>query len=57
MSSAICVHFSVDENRDYQTYPIARLNRNGRGCWEIDSSFISPLLTFSSSPMLMAQSK
>ncbi|MGL9721865.1 type VI secretion system baseplate subunit TssK [Symbiopectobacterium sp.] len=56
-SSAICVRFSVDENRDYQTYPIARLNRNGQGRWEIDSSFIPPLLTFSSSPMLMAQSK
>lgn len=57
VSSAICVRFSVDENRGYQTYPIARLNRNGQGRWEIDSSFIPPLLTFSSSPMLMAQSK
>lgn len=57
VSSAICVRFSVDENRDYQTYPIARLNRNGQGRWEIDSSFIPLLLTFSSSQMLMGQSK
>lgn len=56
-SAAICVRFSVDENHDYQTYPIARLNRNGQGRWEIDASFIPPLLTFSSSPMLVAQSK
>lgn len=56
-SSAICVRFSVDENRDYHTYPIARLNRNGQGRWEIDTSFIPPLLTFSASPMLVAQSK
>lgn len=55
--SAICVRFNVDENHDYQTYPIARLNRNAQGRWEIDSSFIPPLLTFSSSPMLVAQSK
>lgn len=57
VSFAICVRFSVDENRGYQTYPIARLNRNGQGRWEIDSSFIPPLLTFSSSQMLMSQSK
>ncbi|MBT9428370.1 type VI secretion system baseplate subunit TssK [Candidatus Symbiopectobacterium endolongispinus] len=55
VSSAICVRFSVDENRGYQTYPIARLNRNGQGQWEIDPSFIPSLLTFSSSPMLMVQ--
>lgn len=57
VGSAICVRFSVDENRGYQTYPIARLNRNAQGRWEIDSSFIPPLLTFSASPMLVAHSK
>ncbi|MCW2475912.1 type VI secretion system baseplate subunit TssK [Candidatus Symbiopectobacterium sp. NZEC151] len=56
-SRAIRVRFSVDENRGYQTYPIARLNRNAQGRWEIDPSFIPPLLTFSASPMLVALSK
>ncbi|MFT8210762.1 MAG: hypothetical protein ACMZI0_09705 [Symbiopectobacterium sp.] len=33
------------------------MNRNAQGRWEIDPSFIPPLLAFSAAPMLVAQTE
>lgn len=56
-STMIGLRFSIDENRGYKTHRIARLNRNAQGFWEIDPSFIPPLLAFSAAPMLVAQAE
>ncbi len=56
-STTIGLRFSIDENRGYKTHRIARLNRNAQGLWEIDPSFIPPLLAFSAAPMLVAQAE
>lgn len=57
VSASMGLRFSIDENSGYQTYPIARLNRNAQGYWEIDSSFIPPLRVFSAAPVLVAQAE
>lgn len=51
---SLTLRFSIDNNDEYLTYPIARLVRNGQ-LWLIDDKFIPPLLSFSAHPALIEQ--
>lgn len=50
---ALSLRFAHDENSDYITCPVARLNRNSQGVWELDSNFIPPMLAYSASQTLL----
>lgn len=50
---ALRLRFAHDENSDYLTCPVARLRRNGQGIWELDTSFMPPMLAYSASPALL----
>ncbi|MFF7064543.1 type VI secretion system baseplate subunit TssK [Pseudomonas sp. NPDC008258] len=44
-----------DDNADYLTCPVARLVRDAQGGWELDSTYIPPLLSFAAHPGLLVQ--
>lgn len=51
----LTLRFAHQNNSDYLTCPVARLQQDTQGGWRIDEAFLPPLLTLQSSRWLMAQ--
>lgn len=52
---ALSLRFDIDNNDEYFTCPLVRLQRDGQNGWQIDNQFIPPLLAFGGSELLQDQ--
>ncbi|KOC87280.1 type VI secretion system baseplate subunit TssK [Winslowiella iniecta] len=52
---ALSLRFDCDNNDEYLTCPLLRLQRDGQGGWLPDGQYIPPLLTFGANPLLVDQ--
>lgn len=52
---ALTLRLADDENADYLTCPLARLQRDGQGAWHLDPDYVPPLLSFAAHPGLLTQ--
>ncbi|MFP7607251.1 type VI secretion system baseplate subunit TssK [Serratia quinivorans] len=55
MQPELTLRFAHQNNGDYLTCPVARLQQDLQGVWRIDDSFLPPLLTVQSSRWLATQ--
>jgi type VI secretion system protein ImpJ len=55
MQPELTLRFAHQNNSDYLTCPVARLQQDSAGIWTLDESFLPPLLTVQSSRWLMTQ--
>jgi type VI secretion system protein ImpJ len=55
LEHVLSLRFGHDENGDYLTCPIARLQRDGQEGWSLDAAYVPPLLSFSAHPGLLTQ--
>ncbi|MGE8328743.1 type VI secretion system baseplate subunit TssK [Pseudomonas urmiensis] len=55
LEHALSLRLDDDDNADYLTCPVTRLVRDGRGGWEIDETYIPPLLRFDAHAGLLLQ--
>ena len=55
MQPEISFRFARQNNSDYLTCPVARLQQDSQGIWTLDESFIPPVLTIQSSRWLLVQ--
>ena len=55
LEHALTLRLLDDDNADYLTCPVARLVRDAQGDWEVDSTYIPPLLSFAAHAGLLAQ--
>ncbi|MDD2109454.1 MULTISPECIES: type VI secretion system baseplate subunit TssK [Pseudomonas] len=55
LEHALSLRLDEDDNSDYLTCPVARLVRAGADGWEIDDSYIPPLLSFDAHAGLLLQ--
>ena len=51
----LSLRFAHQNNSDYLTCPVARLQQDSQGVWTLDDSFLPPLLSVRSSRWLMKQ--
>lgn len=51
----LTLRLETDDNADYLTCPLARLQRDEQGVWSLDNSFMPPLLSISAHPGLLRQ--
>ncbi|HID4132197.1 TPA: type VI secretion system baseplate subunit TssK [Pluralibacter gergoviae] len=51
----LSLRFSHQDNSDYLTCPVARLQQDSQGAWRLDETFLPPLLCIDGSPWLLAQ--
>ncbi|WP_226503037.1 type VI secretion system baseplate subunit TssK [Pseudomonas sp. MWU16-30317] len=52
---ALTLRMADDDNADYLTCPLARLQRDGQGAWHLDPQYVPPLLSFAAHPGLLTQ--
>lgn len=55
MQPEISFRFAHQNNSDYLTCPVARLQQDSQGIWTLDEAFLPPVLTLQSSRWLMVQ--
>ena len=55
MQPELTLRFAHQDNSDYLTCPVARLQQDSQGAWTLDDAFLPPLLTMSSSRWLVTQ--
>ena len=55
MQPELTLRFAHQNNSDYLTCPVARLQRDSQGTWTLDETFLPPLLTLQSSRWLLSQ--
>lgn len=55
LEQALSLRLADDDNADYLTCPVARLQRDGRDGWAIDDIYIPPLLRFDAHAGLLLQ--
>lgn len=55
MQSELTLRFAHQNNSDYLTCPVARLQQDLQGGWTLDATFIPPLLTVQGSRWLVTQ--
>ncbi|VEI20150.1 Uncharacterized protein conserved in bacteria [Serratia plymuthica] len=55
MQPELTLRFAHQNNSDYLTCPVARLQQDSQGVWRLDESFLPPLLTVRSSRWLVTQ--
>jgi len=55
MQPELTLRFAHQNNSDYLTCPVARLQQDSQGLWTLDEAFLPPLLTIQSSSWLMIQ--
>lgn len=55
MQPELTLRFAHQNNSDYLTCPVARLLQDSQGIWELDGSFLPPLLPVQSSRWLVTQ--
>ncbi|NNA99419.1 type VI secretion system baseplate subunit TssK [Pseudomonas gessardii] len=55
LEHALSLRQHLDDNADYLTCPVARLVRDGQGLWNLDATYIPPLLSFAGHPGLLNQ--
>lgn len=55
MQPELTLRFAHQNNSDYLTCPVARLQQNSQGNWVLDDTFLPPLLTLQSSRWLLTQ--
>ncbi|MCV6005852.1 type VI secretion system baseplate subunit TssK, partial [Escherichia coli] len=51
----LTLRFAHQDNSDYLTCPLVRLQRDSQGAWLIDETFLSPLLQIQGSRWLATQ--
>lgn len=51
----LSLRFAHQDNSDYLTCPVARLQQDSQGAWTLDETFLPPLLTVQSSRWLVTQ--
>jgi len=54
MQPELTLRFAHQDNSEYLTCPVARLQQDSQGSWTLDDTFLPPLLTISSSGWLVA---
>lgn len=55
MQSELTLRFAHQNNSDYLTCPVARLEQDSQGAWQLDETFLPPLLTIQGSRWLVTQ--
>lgn len=55
MQHELTLRLESDDNAEYLTCPLARLQRDGQGAWTLDGLFVPPLLSFAAHAGLLAQ--
>ncbi|MGL5600701.1 MAG: type VI secretion system baseplate subunit TssK [Silvania sp.] len=55
LQSELSLRFAHQDNSDYLTCPVARLQQDSQGAWTLDETFLPPLLTVQSSRWLVTQ--
>ncbi len=55
LEHALTLRLLDDDNADYLTCPVARLVRDAQGGWEVDGTYVPPLLSFAAHAGLLAQ--
>ncbi|MFY9997569.1 MAG: type VI secretion system baseplate subunit TssK [Leclercia sp.] len=55
MQPELSLRFAHQDNSDYLTCPVARLQQDSQGAWTLDETFLPPLLTVQSSRWLVTQ--
>lgn len=55
MQPELTLRFAHQNNSDYLTCPLARLQQDSQGMWALDDTFLPPLLTVQSSRWLVTQ--
>ncbi|WP_425009881.1 type VI secretion system baseplate subunit TssK [Pantoea agglomerans] len=55
MQPELTLRFAHQNNSDYLTCPVARLQQDSQGAWLLDETFLPPLLTIQSSRWLVTQ--
>jgi type VI secretion system protein ImpJ len=55
MQPELTLRFAGQDNSDYLTCPIARLQRDSQGAWRVDETYLPPLLAVQSSRWLVTQ--
>lgn len=55
MQPELTLRFSHQNNSDYLTCPVVRLQQDSQGAWQIDETFLPPLLTLQGSRWLVTQ--
>jgi type VI secretion system protein ImpJ len=55
MQKELTLRFAHQNNADYLTCPVARLQRDSQGAWQQDDTYLPPLLTVQSSRWLVTQ--
>lgn len=55
LTPELTLRFAHENNSDYLTCPVARVQQDAQGGWTIDDAFLPPLLTLQSSPWLRTQ--
>ncbi|WP_199557015.1 type VI secretion system baseplate subunit TssK [Enterobacter kobei] len=55
MQPELTLRFDHQNNSDYLTCPVARLQQDSQGSWQLDETFLPPLLTIQGSRWLVTQ--
>jgi type VI secretion system protein ImpJ len=55
LEHALSLRLHTDDNADYLTCPVARLVRDGQGAWNLDPTYVPPLLSFAAHAGLLTQ--
>jgi type VI secretion system protein ImpJ len=55
MQPELTLRFAHQNNSDYLTCPVARLQQDSQGTWLLDETFLPPLLTLQGSRWLVTQ--
>ncbi len=55
MKPELTLRFACQDNSDYLTCPVARLQQDSQGAWLLDETFLPPLLALQGSRWLMTQ--
>ena len=55
MKPELTLRFACQDNSDYLTCPVARLQQDSQGAWLLDETFLPPLLALQGSRWLMIQ--
>lgn len=55
MHPELTLRFDHQNNSDYLTCPVARLQQDSQGSWQLDETFLPPLLTIQGSRWLVTQ--
>lgn len=55
MQPELTLRFAHQDNSDYLTCPVARLQQDSQGSWQLDETFLPPLLSIQGSRWLVSQ--